>query len=466
MSEPLSITIVGTGYVGLVSGTCLAAKGHSVRVLDTQREIVDSINRGVPTIHETGLPELLADVVARGRLVADLASAETIGDADVVLLCVGTPSKDGAIDLGQIRSAAAMVGRWLAGRLRFASVVVKSTVVPGTTDTVVREVLERESGRAVGAAGFGLGMNPEFLREGEAIADFMHPDRIVFGHEDPGTLDLLRRMYAPWDCDTIPVNTRTAEMIKYANNAMLALQISAMNELANVAAAVGGIDAMDVVKGVAADKRWNPIGADGRRADPAILSYLVPGCGFGGSCFPKDVEAMRTLAASVGVTPLILQAVLDVNASQPVSVLGPLLKALGEDVTGRTVLLLGLAFKPGTDDVRESASLRMARHLAGRGVRVLAHDPIAAPQAVAALGPGVVEIVDDWKVALASADGVVLATRWQEYSTLAADPARLAGKVFLDARRMFAPGTFPHARCIAVGHTPASAPSIERKITP
>ncbi len=465
MPEPVRIAVVGTGYVGLVSGTCLAAKGHSVRVLDLRQEVVESINRGVPTIHEAGLPELLATVVADGRLVAALASEEALGDAEVVLLCVGTPSKDGAIDLSQIRSAAAMVGRWLRDRAGFSAVIVKSTVVPGTTDTVVRGVLEAESGRHVGGGGFGLGMNPEFLREGEAVADFMNPDRIVFGHEDAGTLDLLRRMYAPWDCDTIAVNTRTAEMIKYANNCMLALQISAMNELANVAAAVGSIDFMDVVRGVTADKRWNPIGGDGRRADPAILSYLVPGCGFGGSCFPKDVEAMRTLAVTAGVQPRVLQAVLDVNGEQPVSVLGPFLDLLGPDVRGRTVLLLGLAFKPGTDDVRESASLRMARHLGSLGVRVVAHDPIAAANAVTALGPGVVELADDWRAALPEADGVILATRWPEYAALGEHPAILDGKIFLDARRMFAPGRFPKARHVAVGYTPTAVPQNARKAT-
>jgi UDPglucose 6-dehydrogenase/GDP-mannose 6-dehydrogenase len=465
MAEPLSISVVGTGYVGLVSGTCLAAKGHAVRVLDLRPDVVATINRGIPPIHEAGLSQLLADVVSRGRLVAAAACHEAIGDADLVLLCVGTPSHDGAIDLGQIRSAAAMVGRWLRDRERFAAVVVKSTVVPGTTDTVVREVLEAESGRRVSAGQFGLGMNPEFLREGEAVEDFMHPDRIVFGHEDDGTLDLLRRMYAPWNCEKIAVNSRTAEMIKYANNCMLALQISAVNELANVAAAVGGIDFMHVVRGVAADKRWNPPQAEGRRANPAILSYLVPGCGFGGSCFPKDVEAMRTLASSAGIEPRVLQAVLDVNAAQPVSVLRPFLAAFGEDPRGRSVLLLGLAFKPGTDDVRESASLVMARYLADLGVRVLAHDPIAAANAVAALGPGVVELVDDWQAAISVADGVVLATRWPEYEALATTPTLLESKVFLDARRMFAPGIFPRARHIAVGYTPATDQPTARKAT-
>ena len=463
MADPLSITVVGTGYVGLVSGTCLAAKGHTVRVLDLRPEVVATINRGIPTIHEAGLPDLLADVVRHGRLVAAEARPEAIGDADVVLLCVGTPSHEGAIDLAQIRAASAMVGRWLRDRDRFAAVVVKSTVVPGTTDTVVREALETESGRRVSTGQFGLGMNPEFLREGEAVGDFMHPDRIIFGHEDPGTLDLLRRMYAPWDCEKIAVNCRTAEMIKYANNCMLALQISAVNELANVAAAVGGIDFMHVVRGVAADKRWNPSQADGSRVHPAILSYLVPGCGFGGSCFPKDVEAMRTLASTVGIAPRVLQAVLDVNADQPLSVLRPLLEAFGDDSRGRSVLLLGLAFKPGTDDVRESASLRMACHLAGLGVRVLAHDPVAAVNATAAVAPGVFTVVENWREAITGADGVILATRWPEYEALATTPGLLDGKVFLDARRMFAPGTFPRARHVAVGYTPAAGHPATRK---
>lgn len=465
MAESVRISVIGTGYVGLVSGTCLAAKGHAVRMLDLRPEVVESINRGVPTIHEAGLPELLADVVAKRRLVASIASPEAVGDAEVVLLCVGTPSKDGAIDLSQIRAAAAMVGRWLRSHDQFAAVVVKSTVVPGTTDTLVRGVLESESGRTVGASGFGLGMNPEFLREGEAVGDFMNPDRIVFGHEDAGTLVLLRRLYDPWICDKLAVNTRTAEMIKYANNCLLAVQISAMNELANVAAAVGGIDFMDVFRGVTADKRWNPITENGRRATPGILSYLVPGCGFGGSCFPKDVEAMRTLASASGVEPRILQAVLDVNADQPVSVLRPFLDSLGPEPCGRTVLLLGLSFKPGTDDVRESASLRMARYLAGVGVRVLAHDPIAARNALKAVGAGVVECIDDWQAALPGADGVVLATRWPEYAALGERPATLEGKVFLDARRMFAPDTFPRTRHVAVGFTPTVEKQYQRKVT-
>lgn len=459
-SKPLSITVVGTGYVGLVSGVCLATKGHAVRVLDLRPAVVESINRGVPTIHERGLPELLSDVVRRGRLSAAAASSEAIADADAVLLCVGTPSRDGAIDLTQIEAAAGMVGRWLATLDRFATVIVKSTVIPGTTDTVVRRILEETSGKRLGADGFGLGMNPEFLREGEAVDDFLHPDRIVFGHEDPGTLAILERMYAPWSCEKPAVNTRTAEMIKYVNNCLLALQISAVNEMANVAVALGGIDFMDVVHGVGLDKRWNPRDPSGKRTKPGILTYLVPGCGFGGSCFPKDVEAMRTLARRMGIEPRILQAVLDINAAQPIAILRPFIEALGGGLRGKTILLLGLAFKPDTDDVRESASLRIARYLADAGATVLAHDPVAGPQAIAALGQDVVELTDDWKAAVGRADGIVVATRWPEYADLVAARSALAGKPVLDARRMLPQGSLGNAHHIAVGLSahPASVP--------
>ncbi|NBV47157.1 MAG: UDP-glucose/GDP-mannose dehydrogenase family protein [Planctomycetia bacterium] len=464
MAEDLSITVVGTGYVGLVSGTCLAAKGHSVRVLDLRTTVVENINRGIPTIHERGLADLLSAAVKAGRLEARVATSDAIGDADVVLLCVGTPSKDGAIDLAQIDAAARMVGGWLAHRHRFAAVVVKSTVVPGTTDTFVRQLLEEVSGKRV-TDHFGLGMNPEFLREGEAVTDFMQPDRIVIGHEDVGTRALLERVYAPWNCEKLAVNTRTAEMIKYANNCLLALQISAVNELANVAAALGGIDFLDVVNGVGLDKRWNPRDQTGTRTTPAILSYLIPGCGFGGSCFPKDVEAMRTLACRVGVEPRVLQAVLDVNAAQPIAVLRPFFEALGGDLRGKTILLLGLAFKPETDDVRESASLRMARHLEGCGARVLAHDPVAGPQALAALGDGVIELVSDWATAAEEADGVIIATRWSEYAALATMDSALSGKPILDARRLLPAGVLSTATHLTVGYRslpPLPAPTESR----
>jgi UDPglucose 6-dehydrogenase len=259
----MKLAVVGTGYVGLVSGVCLAAKGHDVTCVDLNPAIVERLNRAEPTIHERGLPELLAEVHGAGNFRATTEIARALDGAEAVLLAVGTPSENGVIDLTYIRAAARDIGSVLRDRAGYLSVIVKSTVVPGTTDTVVRQEIEDASGKVLGQ-GFGLGMNPEFLREGEAIEDFMEPDRVVLGHEDAQTLDVLRRMYAPWDVDKPEVNTRTAEMIKYANNCLLATQISAVNEIANLAAAVGGIDVMDVMAGVHLDKRWNPILGQGR----------------------------------------------------------------------------------------------------------------------------------------------------------------------------------------------------------
>jgi UDPglucose 6-dehydrogenase/GDP-mannose 6-dehydrogenase len=448
----MKLAVVGTGYVGLVSGVCLAAKGHDVTCVDLNPDIVARLNRAEPTIHERGLPELLAEVHAAGNFRATTGIAEALADAETVILAVGTPSENGVIDLKYIRAAAAEIGALLRDRDGYLSVIVKSTVVPGTTDTVVREEIEAASGKILGE-GFGLGMNPEFLREGEAIEDFMDPDRIVFGHEDETTLRHLRTLYAPWDVDKIEVNTRTAELIKYANNCLLATQISAVNEIANLAAAVGGIDVMDVMAGVHLDKRWNPILGEGHnsgRADPKILTYLIPGCGFGGSCFPKDVQALRSQGEAVGLKMEMLNAVLSVNEAQPGQVRRILEMDMGS-LEGRRVLLLGLAFKPETDDVRESASLRIAADLLDAGATLAAHDPIATENFVRAFGErsGEIAFTGDWRSELAASEVVVIATRWSDY----AEVADLAGpgQTVFDARRMIEPARLGAAGYLTIG---------------
>ena len=232
------------------------------------------------------------------------------------------------------------------------------------------------------------------------------------------------------------MNTRTAELIKYANNALLATQISAVNEIANLAAAIGGIDVMDVVKGVHLDKRWNPILQEGNRASPAILTYLVPGCGFGGSCFPKDVQALRSQGLQQGLPMAMLSAVLDVNDAQPLQVLDIIRRDI-PDLRGRRVLVLGLAFKPGTDDVRESASLKIVAALLAASASVSAHDPVAIEPFRRALGDEAVRVrfVSSWEPHVADAEIVIVATRWPEYGAVIR--ADLSGKVLFDARRMY-----------------------------
>jgi UDPglucose 6-dehydrogenase/GDP-mannose 6-dehydrogenase len=297
-------------------------------------------------------------------------------------------------------------------------------------------------------------MNPEFLREGDAIADFMEPDRIVLGHEDAQTRERLESLYAPWSAEKLHVNTRTAELIKYANNALLATQVSAINEIANLAASLGGIDIMDVVRGVNLDKRWNPLSSDGSRVSPQILTYLVPGCGFGGSCFPKDLQALRSLGEQQGLPMKLMNAVLDINDSQPHQVLNIIEHDL-PDIAGKGVLVLGLAFKPDTDDVRESASLKIINSLISKGAKVVAHDPVASENFKIALGAlaNKIVFVDDWAREIADADVVIVATKWKQYEALA--DIDLKGKILFDARRMFTPS----------GMTNVAYRSIGRRIT-
>jgi UDPglucose 6-dehydrogenase/GDP-mannose 6-dehydrogenase len=312
---------------------------------------------------------------------------------------------------------------------------------------VVRAEIEAASGKRLGE--FGLAMNPEFLREGAAVADFMAPDRIVLGHDDPRSLELLERLYAPWDCDKLKVNSRTAELIKYASNALLAVQISAANEIANLATALGGIDAMEVMKGVHLDRRWNPI-KNGERVAPGILSYLLPGPGFGGSCLPKDLEALAAAGHSQGLPMAMIEAVLAVNRAQPEQVTAMLERALGS-LAGQHVLVLGLAFKPGTDDVRDSPSIRIVELLLEKGARVSAHDPMARQSFRRAVGSRAasVTLVEDWRAAVTEAEIIVVVTIWPEYFDLATFDLR--GKVLFDTRRMLGRGEMLSGWCLARG---------------
>jgi UDPglucose 6-dehydrogenase len=445
--------IIGTGYVGLVSGVCLAAKGHQVTCVDRNPEIVAALNEGRAHFFEEGLAGLLTSVLSADRFAVTDDLESGLDGAEIVMIAVGTPSVDGAIDLGDVRSVAREIGAHIGKTERHISVVVKSTVLPCTTDTIVRKEIEAASGKLFPA--FGLGMNPEFLREGNAVLDFMEPDRIVIGFEDGATLERLERLYAPWETDKIRIPTRSAELLKYTNNFMLACQISAINEIANLAAAIGGIDIMDVVEGLHLDKRWNPILPDRGRVRPEILTYLVPGCGFGGSCFPKDVQALRSHGEQLGLSMRMLNAVLDVNDVQPGQVVSIIHKERG-DLDGCEVLVLGLAFKPGTDDVRESASLRIVERLLAHGCKVSVHDPIAADNFRRALGNAAdaVTFLDDWKSNLDRAAVVILATKWPEYQEIAT--LDLSGKVFFDGRRALTPDAVPNAKYLAIGHRAVS----------
>ena len=437
--------------MGLITGVGLAAKGHEVTCFDNQHRIVEGLNRNNPHIYEKGLKEMLNLIIDDGLFTAQLISERHLINHEMIIVAVGTPSVKDAIDLKYIKSAAAMIGCALRSTDNFISVIIKSTVVPGTTDTLVRHIIEENSGKKLGQ--FGLGMNPEFLREGNAIDDFTHPDRIVLGYEDPKALEMLHELYNPWDCEKIAVNTRTAEMIKYANNCLLATQISAVNELANIAAAVGGIDILDVMKGVHLDKRWNPILPDGKRANPDILSYLVPGCGFGGSCFPKDLKGLKSFANELGLETYLFDSVLKTNDNQPYEVI-KLLKATLGNLKNKKILILGLAFKPDTDDIRESVSLIIINDLFRLKADIIAHDPIGIPNARKVLNTiHGMKFTEEWKECLSFVDAVVVLTKWEEYKQLAdkINCERIKGKVLIDPRRLFKPEAFQETTYLSMG---------------
>ena len=443
----MNVCVVGTGYVGLVSGVCLAAKAHNVTCVDIDSKIVDKLNSGIPTIYEKGLPELLEKVLHQGNFSATNSLEKAFKKAELVIIAVGTPSENGVIDLKYLKEVCEELGKLIKSIDYYISIIVKSTVIPSTTDTFVREILEDFSGKKLGE--FGLGMNPEFLREGEAVEDFMNPDRIVLGYETKKTLNHLEELYSPWNVDKVRVNTRTAELMKYANNAILATQISVVNEIANLASTLGGIDAVDVLTGVHLDKRWNPI-IDGKRVNPQILSYLIPGCGFGGSCFPKDVQALRSQGQALGNDMRMMNAILDINELQPHQVVNIIEKYLGH-VISQNVLLLGLAFKPETDDVRESPAIKVANDLAQRGIKIYAHDPIAVDNFKCFFDDKNVniEFVADWKSVLDQVNIIIIITPWNEYIDLKSYV--LEDKIVFDSRRLFSPKDINSKKYMSIG---------------
>ena len=445
----MRLTIVGTGYVGLVTGACLADVGHQVTCVDVDPAKVDAIERGQAFLYEPGLQEIL-DRLAGTRLRGTTDLAAAVRASDLTMLAVGTPSENGRIDLGYVETAARQIGEALRDHDEPHVVVVKSTVVPGTTSDLVGPIVEQASGRSVGD-GLGLAMNPEFLREGNAVEDFADPDRIVLGVADALAEERLRELYTPFDCpDILVTNPRTAEAIKYASNAVLATLISFSNEIGNLLARLPDVDVREVLAGVHLDRRWSPILEDGRRVRPGILTYLAAGCGFGGSCFPKDVTALGAFARSVGADSRILDAVLGVNADQPGEVLALLRRGLG-DVAGRRVTVLGVAFKPGTDDVRESPALPLIDGLLAEGARVTAYDPEARETGRRVLSPEVA-LAESMTTAVANAEAVVLMTSWPEFAGLG---ELLAGRgeqpLVVDGRRMLRAADFSRYLGIGLG---------------
>jgi UDPglucose 6-dehydrogenase/GDP-mannose 6-dehydrogenase len=410
----MRVTIVGTGYVGLTTGVCLASVGHQVTCVDVLPERVAAIQGGKAPFYEPGLAEMLGVALSQGRLRATTRLQEAVAGSEVTFLTVGTPQTDQGIDLSHVAAAAKEIGTALRRAPGYRVVVVKSTVVPGTTGTLVRSILEESSGRRAGE--FGLSVNPEFLREGSAIHDFMHPDRIVIGQWDEKSGQVLAEIYRSFDCPKIFTTPANAEMMKYASNALLATLISFSNEIAALCEVTPSADARVVLQGVHLDRRLSPV-VQGQRISPGILSFLWAGCGFGGSCLPKDVNALRAYARERKLTPHVLDAVVTVNTERPAH-LERLAEGVLGSLRGATVAVLGLAFKPGTDDLRESAALAVIRLLRNKGAAVKAFDPIvtSAPDG-SGLG-SLATVCATPEDALRGADAAMIVTACPEFLAL------------------------------------------------
>jgi UDPglucose 6-dehydrogenase len=445
----MNVSVIGTGYVGLVTGVCLADRGHKVTCVDVDAEKVSKIRNGEPPIYEAGLQELLKKTIG-STLDATTDLRGAVLASELTLIAVGTPFDGREIDLTFVREVTRQIGTVLREKDSYHVVVVKSTVVPGTTDTVVLPILEESSGKKAGKD-FGVGMNPEFLTEGQAIVDFMKPDRIVLGGSDPRTLEKLDLLYGAFPAvPRVRTNNKTAEMIKYASNCMLATQISFANEMGNLCSTLGGVDIVDVMKGLHLGYYLRPLTSDGTPVQAPISSFLEAGCGFGGSCLPKDVKALVAQAEKAGRAMPLLNAVLDINREQPTHTVA-ILKKHYPSLRGVRVAILGLAFKPDTDDMRESPAIPIVRQLAAEGAVLQAYDPVAMKEARRIFRDVAITMSPGLEEALRNVDAAILVTRWDEFKRVPEILSRLRPQpLFIDGRRMLDKSTIGRYEGIGV----------------
>jgi UDPglucose 6-dehydrogenase len=424
----MKITVIGTGYVGLVTGTCLAEMGNDVMCLDLDAKKIEILNNGGIPIHEPGLLEMVQRNMAANRLHFTTSIEESVAFGVVQFIAVGTPpDEDGSADLQYVTAAARNIGKHMN---EYKVVVDKSTVPVGTADKV-RAALKEELAARKSSLDFSVVSNPEFLKEGDAVADFMRPDRIVIGADDERAIRLMRELYAQFNRNhdrIVVMDVRSAELTKYAANAMLATRISFMNELANLADVVGA-DIEQVRMGIGSDPR---IG----------FHFLYAGCGYGGSCFPKDVQALVRTAAEHGVGLKVLQAVEDANEAQKRVLLDKITKRFGSDLKGKKFAVWGLAFKPNTDDMRAASSRVLIQGLWDLGATVTAYDPVAMTESKRIFGdePRLV-YADTAAAALKGADALVIVTEWKEFRAPNFDAIKsdLKNTVVFDGRNLYNP---------------------------
>lgn len=433
MKKP-QISVIGVGYVGLCTAVGLASKGYKVTACDIDPDKIAKINQGIPPFFEPGLQEKLTESIKKGNLQGLVNQTDkAILETDITYVAVGTPSKpDGSIDLQYIESAAVNIGKALKQKSTYHVTVIKSTVVPGTTQNVVLPALERESKKKCGKD-FGLCMNPEFLRQGSAFQDTLNADRVVIGSYDKKSGDTLEALYKDFYSTHLPPIIRTtlstAELIKYASNAMLATKISFINTIANMCEKIPGADVKVVATAMGLDKRIGPL-------------FLDAGLGYGGSCFPKDVKALIACSKAFGYTPELLDSVENVNKKQPLKAV-EFVKQQLSSLKGKKIAILGLAFKPDTDDMREARVVPIINGLLKEGAEIAAYDPVAVPIAKGIFGDKI-EYASSALECLKDADAAILVTEWEEFKKLT--PAdfkkQMKNPVLIDGRRIYDPEVF------------------------
>ncbi|MCX6661853.1 MAG: UDP-glucose/GDP-mannose dehydrogenase family protein [Euryarchaeota archaeon] len=407
----MRLSIIGTGYVGLVTGACFAKLGHRLICVDIDLEKVQKINNGISPIYEQGLENLLSTY--KDKITATTDYQDALEKSDVTFLCVGTPSmKNGSIDVSYLKEATKQIATILKNKKTWHLIVVKSTVLPGTTQQIILPLLEQYSGKK-GGTDFGLAMNPEFLKEGVAIQDFLQPDRIVIGYYDERSRTTLRELYKNFTCPLVETSLSAAEMIKYASNAFLATKISFINEIGNLCKHLG-IDTYEVASGM---------GLDSRIGRP----FLDSGIGWGGSCFPKDVDALIAWSKEIKEPTRIIKSVKEVNTDQPLRLVKILQKHIPR-LKGKTIGILGLAFKPDTDDIRDSRAIPIVKELLRKGAHIKAYDPQAIDN-FKTLYPTIEYCTKATDVL--SSDAILITTKWKEFTTL-----DFQGKIVIDGRKI------------------------------
>ena len=423
--EKIRIAVLGMGYVGLASGMGYAKHGFKTICTTTTPSKAENLNKGIPPFYEPELEGLVKEAVEKNMLSGSTNNMEAVKESDVTFICVGTPSlPDGSADLSAVKDTAKDIGTILKDKDDYHVVVSKSTIIPGTTEDIVLPIVEKYSGKKVGKD-FGLCMNPEFLRQGQAVHDSLNPDRVIIGEYDKKSGDVLEQIYKDYDCPKMRCEIKAAELIKYAANSLLATKITFANEFSRICEKFN-IDVYEVMKGVGLDFRINPM-------------FLGAGCGFGGSCFPKDVNAIVALAKKIGVETPLMDGVLYTNELQPMHFVDLIKDTVG-NLKGKTIAFLGLSFKPDTDDTRSTRALPIIKKLYQEGAHVKAYDPKAYYK-FKPLTDLPIEYMDTWEDALKDSDFAVVQSDWQEIRDIKPNDFKrlLKNPIVIDGRRSYSP---------------------------